>query len=955
MKPSKKMKLILIIFITILFGINNASSQIDFLDKDYDETFKVYSLITDCDNVIWCSTNRGIFYYNGKYFCKFTSNIFNNEGFVFLTAYKNKIVLFNYTNTFYIIEKSSNSQLNIRESIIDSKVSNGTFYTYISILNDTLYLQQLNSNKLLFFNLKDTMRLNFEKIDYSTSSKFVLNNINSENIIFLKDNNVLIKKSKYYYDTLLKIKNDTKPIRNFNNSTKGQIILINDDSLKLCQFTNDKINIINRFRIPERTKSLLTKNDKYGTWILNETNVMLISNGELIIFKLSKVRSLTTDSFDNLFYVDSSSRVIRINHLSSIIQEYLKSNKNSRITESVSLNEERYKSRKTLMPNSKSNLFYYSLNKNKLKIEIHSSYWLKVKNDVYSNQRGLMEKNNNQIIIREDVKKIYRLDDSTLLLSSTLHPILVKFKSRSIKIDIIKIDGILKQYLIDGTNIYLLMENNIYEVNYEDNKVKCIYNSKKFIKNFYLKNDTLLILFNNNEINALTKNRIFYVNDFYKSIEKDVNQLFYKSNTIFIFSRENIFVENLITKNRYNLELEYSKKPIIDIEYNTDKLTIFSDSIVDSYFKVKKGSLLYSNSKIFFKDFYLNKTPLSLKDSIIKLPPSNNAFLFMIKPLVFYDKNKSFLMQYFLKKDNVEISSGIFRNNEFVSILIEGSGNYSISFKITDSSNSYLVKSISIFIDKPYYKTLAFFIFCIIVVSFLVFLITVIFLKNKHKKREFYLIYEKEILKAQSTSLYALMNPHFIFNTLNTLAYTISLDIFNSNRLIGLFSNLIRRNLEESMDQFIKLSNEIERIKIYVEIENFRFSNGISLHIDVKNLELLEFFIPSFILQPLVENAIIHGIFKKGDSGSINLIAYSNNNNLFLNLLDNGIGYQPSKQIENKGHKSIAVNAIKQRLYSMSKIYKMEFNISIERIEELGEIKGTIVKIVLPIFKNKPL
>ena len=156
------------------------------------------------------------------------------------------------------------------------------------------------------------------------------------------------------------------------------------------------------------------------------------------------------------------------------------------------------------------------------------------------------------------------------------------------------------------------------------------------------------------------------------------------------------------------------------------------------------------------------------------------------------------------------------------------------------------------------------------------------------------------------------------------------------------------------MHEFIKLESEVERIKTYVEIENFRFSNAINLQIEIEDKALMEMYIPSFILQPLVENAIIHGIFPKKDSGNIKLKIYSNDTKLFLDLADDGIGFQENKVSENSSHKSIALDAISQRLYSMTQIYNQEFRITIEKILEFEETKGTIVKIILPIFITEP-
>lgn len=200
----------------------------------------------------------------------------------------------------------------------------------------------------------------------------------------------------------------------------------------------------------------------------------------------------------------------------------------------------------------------------------------------------------------------------------------------------------------------------------------------------------------------------------------------------------------------------------------------------------------------------------------------------------------------------------------------------------------------------------------------------------------------------------ALMNPHFIFNSLSSLQNLIlKNENDQANYYLVKFSKLIRKILDSNNSDSISLEAEIDTLTRYLEIENLRFEKGISYTIDVSP-ELVPAMvnIPVMMIQPFVENSVWHGLLnKQGDK--LLAISFAKEGSDYLQCIieDNGVGrIKVNYDISEK--KSLATNFIIQRLNLLNKIFNLNCTLLIE--DKPGNT-GTIVKIVLPIQKNKHL
>lgn len=153
---------------------------------------------------------------------------------------------------------------------------------------------------------------------------------------------------------------------------------------------------------------------------------------------------------------------------------------------------------------------------------------------------------------------------------------------------------------------------------------------------------------------------------------------------------------------------------------------------------------------------------------------------------------------------------------------------------------------------------------------------------------------EKHLAQAKLQALQMQLNPHFLFNTLHSISSLMHKDIEAADRMIMRLSDLLRAALDSADTQEVSLRKELELLQLYLGIEQIRFGDRLSIQLDIAP-EALEAQVPNLILQPLVENAIRHGIEPRAKPGRIELHAMRQDNTLTLRVCDNGKGLPPAK------------------------------------------------------------
>jgi LytS/YehU family sensor histidine kinase len=219
-------------------------------------------------------------------------------------------------------------------------------------------------------------------------------------------------------------------------------------------------------------------------------------------------------------------------------------------------------------------------------------------------------------------------------------------------------------------------------------------------------------------------------------------------------------------------------------------------------------------------------------------------------------------------------------------------------------------------------------------------------------KREAKLLAEfnRKFSESELKALRSQMNPHFVFNILNTIeSYALENNKGAVSVMIQKFSRLTRLVLENSMNQLVPFQNDWRSLQLYVELEQMRYADDFRVIYNVQD-EILEgeYFIPPMIIQPFVENAIIHGLRNKADHGGIlNLSARLLNEYIIVEVQDNGIGRVKAAELKGNNSiqkKSLGIKITKDRISIFNNL-KQNKKVTVE-IEDLPE--GTKVTIAMP-------
>jgi tetratricopeptide (TPR) repeat protein len=201
-------------------------------------------------------------------------------------------------------------------------------------------------------------------------------------------------------------------------------------------------------------------------------------------------------------------------------------------------------------------------------------------------------------------------------------------------------------------------------------------------------------------------------------------------------------------------------------------------------------------------------------------------------------------------------------------------------------------------------------------------------------------------------SLRSQMNPHFIFNALNSVnSFIASNDERTANKYLSDFSLLMRTVLENSEEDFIPLEKEIELLELYTKLEHFRFQDKFDYNIIVEdNVKVEDFQIPPMLLQPYIENAVWHGLRYKKSRGQLDIsIKQQQRDEIAISITDNGIGREKSKTMKTpnqKKHNSKGLSNIKKRVAILNEMYKDKIDVIINDYQEEGDI-GTEVVVTL--------
>jgi len=269
-----------------------------------------------------------------------------------------------------------------------------------------------------------------------------------------------------------------------------------------------------------------------------------------------------------------------------------------------------------------------------------------------------------------------------------------------------------------------------------------------------------------------------------------------------------------------------------------------------------------------------------------------------------------------------------------------------------DSENTIIITGIA---HPPFWKTWWFVGLIVVLISAVVLYVSNSIVKNiKKRERQ-----KSKYAKYQLTALKARMNPHFMYNTLNSIqALILKKDVQNSNLYLTRFSQLMRIVLESSDKEEITLQEETNTLSLYLSLEKLRFGNEFHYTLTVSDqIDHHNVMIPPLIIQPFVENAIKHGLLHKKGEKDLSIQFSLNNDYLMCVITDNGVGRERAsliKERQHTRHNSFSVEATKKRVTLLNRFTGKKSEVNIRDLYQNGEASGTEVSIRIPlIISNK--
>lgn len=592
-------------------------------------------------------------------------------------------------------------------------------------------------------------------------------------------------------------------------------------------------------------------------------------------------------------YFSTSNGVFRLNDETSLVQSLYRNSTQNRNTEFRNFTED-----------EEGNIYIRERN--------NGIYLLNYKNDTLSYFDTGIESNSFSALYYDKASsKLWLATEKSGLY--IINPVNKKWKNYPLS----DLSGSKKGYISDihgdglGNTFLLMPERGLMHIRSLDMKAK-LYTASDGLTNtavrYGLYHDDIFWFTTESGLMAfdLNKERFYTFED-----DKEVKKINYR-----IFTdrngniAQNMFPDELLIFDKTVLK---RKKP--DLRLYTKEILLFGKKQpVDSIIKYKYDE---NNLSLYFG--YLGN---------VKLP--QNDFQFQI------NDNSWQIMQY----------NGVHLYN-----MPYGKYNISVRYKY-DPENTLKIKLV---IFPPWWKTWWFYGITIILLSSLTAFTYRRRIKKIRQEESEKNQLQKRIAEIEMTALRAQMNPHFIFNCLNSINRFI---LVNNSEVasdyLTKFSKLIRMILDGSREDFIPLERELEALKLYIEMESMRFQDSFTWRIKVnENVNVHEIMIPPLSLQPYVENAIWHGLMQAPPENGkkLDIDVYVDENNTIIEIRDNGVGREKAKQLKSKTgdhHKSHGISLTEERLTLMQKLKGVRSDIIIEDLYDMkNEPCGTKIKIIL--------
>lgn len=957
-------KYILCLFFSAIYSQEYKKTRTFNSDKNISSSDLVYTVVPDNEGYIWFATDNGVFKYNGTYFKNFSikEGLPSNDIFEFTVDSKNRKWLGGYFNGLYYIYK---------DKLFYVKESKNKNLHFNFEKQDTVFFNTFQSRKLYYYTNKNRdlkeypTKNNLVIVGYSSFlEQYMAYQSTTLNFYILNNNKEVIKvlpKNSKYFSTLTTrhfayvFDNEKYKTNPFSKHFPEKIFIIkknkteellnglidykNQKTVELLSRRDDKIYKIYNVK---NKKCIVFKNDIYNSVLSKE-----ISN---LPINLANVHHISIDLKGNYWVVNKNNKSKFIpkdyKKITNYTNTFIFKDDETSIVSFEVINNNAY------FLTNKNSFYQYDLKTKKLKlIKQYVSHI--VLRQIFKNNDGFIistsegfdrfKFHNNNLINIEFNRVINR---TCFPIKNTIYYTrdqkIFKFYNKPVFSDPLTIR--FNNLIVDNEeNIFVSNENQISKYNQKEKKYSL--NAKIEQSNvIQLKDNLLLVGTNSNGLLILTKDlkilQKILLNENISRIYSNDN-----SNSIIVGTNKGLHLLKLINGVIYDIRKISDSDGLIsgkirDIKINRQHIYVITQegfSII--YEDILKESII---GKIEINNIKCNGETYNHSEKIIFNRNQNN--LTISTSINTFSNKDNFKKYYSLTKEGEKPKWENFIESE-ISFKELNYGNYIFKVYSTTSTDNK-VKNIQQFRFeiKPYYWETNWFKIFLILCFVVIFILLFQFFRVKQKKKLNLKLalnnLELKVLKAQ-------MNPHYIFNSLNNLQQTMFADgIVAFNKQIVLFSKHLRKTLDIINSDMINLKDEIDYIKSYLDIESFKQNDQIYLDINKStNIALEKIFIPVMILQPIVENSIIHGFKEKTGNRKLEIEINIEKETLCISIKDNGVGRDLNAKNE-RNYKSYANNIIQERFNLLNKHNRTK-RYHIEIIDLCNENKpsGTMVKL----------
>ncbi len=389
-------------------------------------------------------------------------------------------------------------------------------------------------------------------------------------------------------------------------------------------------------------------------------------------------------------------------------------------------------------------------------------------------------------------------------------------------------------------------------------------------------------------------------------------------------------------------------KEINDIEYINGTLILGTNRGLLKLPRQIKKNAVYPNIEI--TSVFVNQSLSTLSDSILNLKHNENNIDIEFNTACLKARG-NFKYKYRLLGFDADwhYNSGINNRLQYVS-LPNGEFVFEIRAVNEDGLESLKTQQVKFVINSPFWQRWWFYVLMVLLGSGIVaiiFMIRIRFIKRRAELRN-------KVTASQLTALKSQMNPHFLFNTLNSLQDLIlKHDIKNSNYYLNKFSLLMREILDISGKDEISLAREIKLLDTYLELEKLRFGDEFKfiIHVD-KEIDSDHLQLPPMIIQPFIENALKHGLLHKKGEKNLSIEFCIKHDILICEIVDNGVGRKRSEEIKARNtrtHQPFATEATDKRMDLLNSFNDKHYSFDIIDLFENDQALGTKVIISIPV------